>query len=280
MVMNLPMPGYDNLQLIREVILQRAGGNNADFFNTIQAEWLQRVQHYIVSQASPAVVTQWPSITSKKKIFLNLYLSPARKSVQGPIFKNMRHKHDLSVCPACGELGTPTTLDHFLPKGLYPHLCISPANLLPMCSICQNIKGEKIGDVTSPRFFIHPYFDVFAAQQILRLEIFPPFDIPTFRLDASSNLTPAEMQQTRSHMRELNLEERYQTFFRREYRRLLRLVGKMRDSGQDVTKTLETFKFNESDQSLNTWPHVFYAAVIDNADLMTYLTMETLPPYL
>src|SRR3546814_3004594 len=61
----------------------------------------------------------------------------------------MLHVHELNHCPACGEPGTPNTLDHYLPKGRYPHFCVTPLNLFPMCDACQQAKGEKTGDADS-----------------------------------------------------------------------------------------------------------------------------------
>ena len=60
--------------------------------------------------------------------------------------------HDLQLCPACGEAGAPNTLDHYLPKGKYPHFCVTPHNLFPMCDACQRRKGDRTGDENNPRF--------------------------------------------------------------------------------------------------------------------------------
>lgn len=279
MVMKLPMPAFDSVQLVKDVVAERAGGVNATFFNNIKDEWCERVQEYIDNAGTPPTVGTWPAIHTKKKSFLNLYLSPAPGSVQSPILKSMR-KHDLTVCPACGELGRPNTLDHYLPKGKYPHFCITPVNLFPMCDACQDAKDTKVGNAQSPRFFVHPYFDTFVGQQVLHLEIHPPFDAPSFTLGASPDLNADHAALIRTHVRELKIETRYASFFRNQYRRLLRLVGAMRTSGQNVEQTLTTFKQGVADPSLNTWEHVFYAAVLGNPDHLDYLANEPLPQYL
>ena len=225
------------------------------------------------------MVTTWAAVQAKKTSFLNLYLAPAENSVQGRMLRAMR-EHDLTVCPACGELGRPNTLDHYLPKNLYPHFCVTPVNLFPMCDACQLAKGVKVGDAQTPRFFIHPYFDAFVAEQVLRLEIYPPFDAPSFALRIVDDLDPPEARLVRTHIRELEIERRYSSFFRNQHRRLLRLVGAMRVAGQDVQQTLTTFKLGVTEPSLNAWEHVFYASVINNPDLIDYLTNAQLPQYL
>jgi hypothetical protein len=113
------MPAVDSLQLVTAVVAERANGVNASFFNGIEQEWRQRVQQYIDAAGSPAMVTTWAAAQARKTSFLSLYLAPAENSVQGRMLSAMR-QHELTVCPACGELGRPNTLDHYLPKSLYP----------------------------------------------------------------------------------------------------------------------------------------------------------------
>lgn len=277
--MTLPLPVIDSVQLVVDVVAERANGVNAAFFNSIEAEWCQRVQQYIDLAGTPPTVAIWPAIHARKKSFLTLYLKPAIDSTQGNMLRNMR-QHDLQVCPACGELGHPNTLDHFLPKDTYPHLCITPVNLFPMCDACQLAKGTKVGDAGSPRFFIHPYFDTFVAEQVIYLQIHAPFHAPTFTINIVDGLDPLCNSLIRSHIRELKIDERYVSYFRNQHRRLLRLVSKMRETGQNVLQTLTTFKEGATEPSLNTWEHVFYAAVINNPEMIDYLTNDALPPYL
>lgn len=62
-----------------------------------------------------------------------------------------------SICPICG-FGTPTELDHFIPKSLYPQLCITPSNLIPICRDCNKNKDDAFSKNYMDLPF-HPYFD-------------------------------------------------------------------------------------------------------------------------
>lgn len=279
MVMTLSLPTVDCVQLASDVVAERADGVNAAFFNDIQQEWCLRIQQYIDAAGSPPAVSTSTAIQVKKKSFLNLYASPAANSAQGQMLQTMR-KHDLTICPSCGELGRPNTLDHYLPKDIYPHFCVTPVNLFPMCDACQLEKGTKVGNVQSPRFFIHPHFDTFIAEQVLRLDIYAPYDTPTFALRIVEGLDPISEHLLQCHVRELEIERRYASFFRNQHRRLLRLVGAMRKAGQDVEQTLTTFTQGATEPSLNSWDHVFYSSVIGNPALINYLTNAQLPEYL
>jgi hypothetical protein len=81
----------------------------------------------------------------------------------------------------------------------------------------------------------------------------------------------------RNHVRELQIERRYASFFRNQHRRLLRLVGAMRSASLDVVQTLTTFKHGATEPSINAWDHVFYAEVVQNPNLIDYLTNGELP---
>jgi hypothetical protein len=277
-VMRLPAPSTCSLQYVDDVVAERQNGKNAGFFTKISAAWRAKVQEYIDAGGSPQIVQSWPDIEHKRDSFLNLYLSPTPGSVQGAMLATLRD-HGLNLCPACGEAGAPNTLDHYLPKGKYPHFCITPHNLFPMCDACQSEKLEKTGDAISPRFFIHPYFDVFVAEQVLTLSIEPPFEAPTFSLTPSPDLTVEQSSLVESHIRELAISQRYGHFFRGQHRRLIRLVQKMRNSAQDVEATLEAFRTSYETPSENSWEHVFYASVLSNVAFLKYLQDEGLPAF-
>jgi hypothetical protein len=148
-----------------------------------------------------------------------------------------------------------------------------------MCDACQTSKGEKTGDAANPRFFLHPYFDVFAANQVLELSINAPFDTPTFDFGPVEGLTAPQHRLVKRHVKELDIIPRYARFFRNEHQRLLRLVKKLRDADLDVEENLALFRDNAAVPTQNAWEHVFYCAVLSNADMLNYLSDEDLPAY-
>lgn len=72
-------------------------------------------------------------------------------------------------CPLCGR-GIATTLDHQLPKSEYPILAITPANLVPACSTCNQKKSNKDAADES-EMLLHPYFDQLGTNQWLEARI-------------------------------------------------------------------------------------------------------------
>lgn len=60
-------------------------------------------------------------------------------------------------CPYCTQRDV-STLDHYLPKAVYPQYAITPINLVPSCKDCNFNKGEdKV--IRYSQSIIHPYYD-------------------------------------------------------------------------------------------------------------------------
>jgi len=59
-------------------------------------------------------------------------------------------------CPFCGY-GHASTLDHFLPKSLYPYLSVVLNNLVPACQDCNKVKPTRMVAMTTQSS--HPYFE-------------------------------------------------------------------------------------------------------------------------
>lgn len=269
--MALPRPRKDSLELLNEVLEERKAGRNSRFFEGIADEWEDRVRAYIDSVGSPALVADWPEIDTHRTKFLNLYSGARDGSAQKSVLVEMRREHGLSLCPSCGEAGTPNTLDHYLPKDGFPHFSVTPLNLFPMCDACQLAKGTKTGDDDEPKFFLHPYFDVFVAERVLELSIEPPFESPNFQLGIRPGLAPDEEALVASHVRELDIAARYNKFLKGQHSRMLKLANQIRESGQDLRGSLETFAAMSGFVAENAWEHVYYRAVLDCDECIEFM---------
>lgn len=277
MVTKLPLPENCSLALMDSIVAERANGRNADYFAGISAEWRRRIENYIVEAGNPETVPNWPDIHVHRTRFHTLYKSPQEHHSQYPILKGLRDRR-YQFCPSCGEEGSPSTIDHYLPKENYPHFSVTPVNLTPMCDACQTAKGEETLDDYGRRIFLHPYFDEFLNSQVVRLTIGRPFRAPEdFALEPVEGLDPASAGLVRRHIRGLNMDERYGAFFRDEYLRLLRLSQEARDEGLDIAQDIPTFLRLYRKKAVNLWPHIFYTAVAADDELIEYLRNGELP---
>jgi hypothetical protein len=281
MVVRLPCPTTDDDSYIDSLVGQGQIGADATFFLTIKDGWKSRVQAYATLRGDPGLLKPWLANAAQKQALENLYSSqPPVHSVQKPILDALRIR-DLQFCPACGEDGTPNTLDHYLPKNTYPEFSVTSRNLFPMCDICQGKKGSKTVNRTNQRLFVHPYFDDFTERSVVRLVIGRPFESPTsFSIEPHPALTAEQSTLISCHLEELGISARFDQFFKTEYTRLKKLVSRARAKGQDVRESIATFHEYALDKSTNSWGAIFYQGVLDDAELMTFLENGQLPPYL
>ncbi len=61
------------------------------------------------------------------------------------------------VCPFCDHRPV-STLDHLLPKRLFPSLALAPDNLVGACADCNKLK-LTLAPTTAGDVILHPYFD-------------------------------------------------------------------------------------------------------------------------
>ena len=61
-------------------------------------------------------------------------------------------------CPYC-LVSQSATLDHALPKAVFPEFAVLSKNLVPCCDECQRGKGSRWKTATGGRRHPHPYYD-------------------------------------------------------------------------------------------------------------------------
>jgi 5-methylcytosine-specific restriction endonuclease McrA len=108
-------------------------------------------------------------------------------------------------CPYCG-LDSPASIDHCLPKALYPQLSVTPLNLVPACYNCNTPKNAKVGGS------LNPYFDTWATtDNWLEARIDDP-NRPAcvrFQVKSMAQWTPGQQLAAVRSFKNLGLEQRY-----------------------------------------------------------------------
>ncbi len=277
-MIRLPKPVIDIASYVSEVVAERQNGINAAFFAGIEAKWTTRCQDYDTKAGDPSQLPTWATALGQATSFKTLYASPAEEAAQAPILKTLRDR-SLTLCPMCGEGGTPNTLDHYLPKQDFPDFAILPLNLVPACDICQ---GHKLARYTGPngRLFLHPYYDAFLEEPVAALRIHPPYNAPTPELLCHPGVPAAATDVVTRHLDELQLHSRFKSSFRKEYIRVLRHAARMRNRNRDVHAAFEDLREHAADRSVNSWEHILYDCIVNDAELIAYLAAGQLPNYL
>ncbi|MFB8235583.1 hypothetical protein ACFC58_03435 [Kitasatospora purpeofusca] len=111
-------------------------------------------------------------------------------------------------CLLCGH-GVADTLDHQLPKTLYPLLAVAPSNLAPACMYCNGNKRD-MAPVDAERQTLNPYFDHEAEQHTwLTARISGPPVVVTFHALPPPAMPLILAARARHHFAELKLATLY-----------------------------------------------------------------------
>jgi len=112
-----------------------------------------------------------PSEESERKLLADVYRNRiVGTSVPSPgraLYEKLLNL--VEVCPLC-RVGRVRTIDHHLPKSLFPYLAVVPDNLIPACSDCNKTKGDTAPSRKDEQT-LHPYFDDIGDQQWLAARV-------------------------------------------------------------------------------------------------------------
>lgn len=114
-------------------------------------------------------------------------------------------------CPYCG-IRIVSTLDHYLPKNVYPELAILYLNLVPACKDCNtDKKGRAL--TTMADAFLHPYFESINTDDWLKVDFVEsnPLNI-VYSINETSTLSPSLLMRIENQFRKLNLFELYRVY--------------------------------------------------------------------
>lgn len=263
-------PSIDDVALL-DIVINERNEPNKTFFKAFSDDWKARYKEYIQNLGNPKhIIPSLAHVTANKTKFINLYGSPSG-IVESNII-DVLEEHELSHCPFCSGLVVPDTLDHFLPKDIYPEYAILSHNLIPCCDSCNRAKSTKVLD-KGRRIFFHPYYDKIKDLEIYILEIKPPYErAPDFELIINDELKDKYKKIAIRHLKELKIEERFRKYFKGQYKRLIKNVKQNKQkSNTDLLTLLNIFLMNSQNVDINYWDTIFYKSVLNNQALLDYL---------
>jgi len=171
-----------------------------------------------------------------------------------------------NLCPLCGQR-TVSTLDHHLPKALYPALAVVPTNLIPACWDCNNAKLEAKPS-NSENETIHPYFDDVETDLWLYatvIEDSPP--VLRFFVNPPANCDEIKAKRLKYHFQIFKLSRLYTSHAASELSNiqhsLTKLFSKVGDKG--VKDYLREEASSREKVYINSWQTAMYKA-LSNSD--------------
>lgn len=125
-------------------------------------------------QVSPVQIDQ-----ALKTSIKGHYNSPPTDCLE--FIPDLRYKFSPLLCLMCGGTGM-GTLDHYLPKDIYPEFSIFSANLVPACN-CNSLRRTTHKGNASPERVIHPYFDQFVTGRLYQAKFDGDFETPQISIE-------------------------------------------------------------------------------------------------
>lgn len=122
-------------------------------------------------------------------------------------------------CPYC-TLNEANTLEHILPKQLYPEYAVHAYNLIPCCSKCNTYKGDDIKDVSGTPWTLNFYYHDPDAFQYLEAEFktdekgFPSFE---YHLNFPDDCDQLLKKIIENHYKKMHLLDRFKDFAETRY---------------------------------------------------------------
>jgi len=307
MVVKLSIPKFDSLDILQTVVNDRV--QHRDFFNAIHNDWNACVLNYRHNDGNPCMIKPLDLSTyisqervnkeevqkvnpkerrtplerlkdHRKSSLIGLYKPNAEKDLHTTL-ETMRDKHSLRFCPCCGEYGKPSTLDHYLPKSIYPEFSIVIENLTPMCTKCQGLKGNDVLDMHGNKVYLHPYFDPIELVPI-ELDIRPPYTNPSGFIACIPNTVPKELRSlVQRHIKEINFINRFEEYCSSEYSDLLCTIAQEKSDPEreKVSSSISRFLRHAEKKAPNFWEAIFYRGILANPHLLYFLETSDLAEF-
>lgn len=283
MVSKVRVPGECSIEILQGIIDERH--RYVDFYRRIRGDLIRQAEIFIESNGNPLMISPLDlknytdseeEAKQRKKSLIGLY-SPDNDKLPYQQLEAMRKYNGLVVCPSCGEPGRPRTLDHYLPKDVFPELSALLLNLTPMCDWCQ---GEKLTEYVTKdgrKRYIHPYFDD-VDRPLFSLKLMPPYATPSIEIIIYEDIPEDLARLVWLHLEGVGFLARFKEYFRTRYISLLRKakVCRLEDSN-NLRRCLELFLEMEVEKSVNSWDAVLYRSILEDSELLNYLENGHLP---
>lgn len=171
------------------------------------------------------------------------------------------------TCPICG-VGKRKNLDHFLPKSLYPLLCVTPLNLIPICRDCNFDKSNKF----STNYYdipFNPYFDkVNCLWMKCKIDFSNNRCIPKFYVGLDNAIDPQMYRKCEAHITYYRLNETFQNAATNQIENVKGCCAEVyKECGRDGLKKYlirEGISYKSYDN--NSWRYALYCALLRQLD--------------
>lgn len=211
----------------------------------------------------------------EKKLLENSYQnSSIFKKVKQQLLENIPAGRT-GMCPFC-MISEPTTFDHYFSESEYPEYIIFAPNLVPCCSQCNSIKGNRLfSENQRARKIIHFYYDSLPQIQYLKAVFKVDNKIPqvsfSLKFEHESEITTIIV----NHFDTLHLLERYKKQSNDVVSTECEIIKEQLKSGGTVEECAEILKIRanvfQKVNGSNYWKTCIYMAMSESQEQLAKL---------
>ncbi|WP_411360660.1 hypothetical protein [Pseudidiomarina sp. YC-516-91] len=270
-------PEIDNIHELQLL----ANNSRLSSYPDLMNEYLrirQQYQSYVENGGNPWVINSI-NIGEPLKNSLKLhYLKPPKGRLS--FIQKFRRNLSPLVCPMCGSFGN-GSIDHYLPKDIYPEFSCFSHNLIPSCN-CNSLRGTRVkGDFPSARA-IHPYYDAFVQQRLYQSSFTGSFETPEISIEVINKDHP-NLDILLFHLENVILNPATQGWFEKQWSTLaLRprdiLALTLPDEPRAVTEfelkdAIKKYRDSKDTEygTPNNWSSIFFTGLMLDSERLTKL---------
>ena len=222
----------------------------------------------------------------KKFILDEIYMISPKNVIKGNIDKNeMKKIYDYRMvsiipgktyynrimsaapygkCPLC-SVRLADTLDHYLPKSKFPIYTVTPINLIPACTLCN--QGKRVDyPTTSEGQTLHPYYDNVENVSWIQASVLHTNPI-TFNYSVVPHYSWTKILKDRAqtHFNAFNLNELFSSHANEEFRGVKMQLITLYNSNPNLLKAhLQDSYKSRLALGRNSWQAVMYNALLND----------------
>lgn len=199
------------------------------------------------------------SITKEEMLFLYKKMvgkkNPARSYYDDIMIR-------AQICPMCGCRVT-HTLDHILPKTIYPEYAVNPSNLVPCCRDCNSDKNTSIP--TAEAETLHPYFDFVDDERWLYATIvLEPRIGFLFYIKKPDTWGEDKFNKVQNHFEGFQLASLFQILASEEFGGLKAVFGELDKHPEKLKQSLQSMYKSSKEKKLNYWKTAMFGALLNS----------------
>ncbi|WP_312708295.1 hypothetical protein [Stenotrophomonas sp.] len=197
--------------------------------------------------------------------------------------KKLRDDNAAMTCTMCGSPNC-GTLDHVLPKAIYPEFSLFSANLVPAC-LCNNKRNNIYRGKAGERV-LHPYFDDFMNERLVTCRFRDHDRAPSIEIVNNLAASDENFAAVEFHINNVVKKSAIIGSLRRDWGTLARKpslinsnLGTTPASKVHLARILseELYKSDDRQESKNSWLSIFVSGLLEDVTLDWLFSRLTAP---